>query len=203
MRSPGERCEVDATKKQLREKFAAQRAAMSAVEREEAAARLAAHMTATPFGLDEQTTVAAYVPVGTEPGSLAYLDALVHTGATVLLPVVPPGDPQPLDWVRYAGPASLERRRWGLLEPTGPHLGTGAIRSASVIFVPALAVSRSGVRLGRGAGYYDRSIAGVPATLVAVVYDGEVVDELPGDAYDVPMGWVVTPEGGFEEIESH
>ncbi|MEP9413238.1 5-formyltetrahydrofolate cyclo-ligase [Gordonia sp. VNQ95] len=191
------------TKRQLREEFVARRAAMSVDERDAAAARLAAHMAATPFGLDEYATVAAYVPVGAEPGSVAMLDALADTGATVLLPVVPPGDPQPLEWVSYTGPASLERRRWGLLEPTGPHLGTDAIRSASVIIVPALAVSRSGVRLGRGAGYYDRSIAGVPATLVAVVYDGEVVDELPGDAYDVPMGWVVTPEGGFEEIESH
>ena len=46
------------------------------------------------------------------------------------------------------------------------------------MLVPALAVDRRGVRLGRGAGFYDRSLplAAPAARLVAVVRDDELVD---------------------------
>ncbi|WP_168703187.1 5-formyltetrahydrofolate cyclo-ligase [Gordonia paraffinivorans] len=196
-------------KDQRRQEAASRRAAMPASDRERAALDLAEWIHTCPFRLEYDVTVAAYVPVGIEPGSVpadsgvaptAMLDALLDRGVTVLLPVVPEGDPAPLDWARYTGPRSLETRRWGLLEPTGTRLGTAAIRAASVIFIPALAVDRTGIRLGRGAGYYDRSIAGLSAELVAVVYDDELVDSLPSDAHDVPVGWVLTPGGGFREL---
>ena len=55
-------------------------------------------------------------------------------------------------------------------------------------------------RLGRGAGYYDRTLIGSSAELVAVVYDDEVVDALPSGNYDVPVGWALTPAGGFRKL---
>ena len=49
------------------------------------------------------------------------------------------------------------------------------------MIVPALAVDRRGVRLGRGRGFYDRSLDGrdPQAQLIAMVRDAELVDELP------------------------
>jgi 5-formyltetrahydrofolate cyclo-ligase len=63
--------------------------------------------------------------------------------------------------------------------------------------VPALAVSRSGVRLGRGGGSYDRALARVPPgmPIIAMIYDDELVDELPHDDWDVPVTGAVTPSG--------
>ncbi|MGV9824153.1 5-formyltetrahydrofolate cyclo-ligase [Gordonia sp. NPDC003429] len=187
-------------KRRLRDEFTDRRSSLSPFVREQAAADLADWIYAAPFRLEYDVTVGAYVPFGTEPGSPALLDALLDRGVTVLVPAVPPGDPAPLDWVRYDGTTSIERGRWGLLEPTGERLGPQAIRAASVILMPALAVDKSGVRLGRGAGYYDRSLSGLSADLVAVVYDDEVVDSLPSGPYDVPVGWVLTPEKGFAEL---
>lgn len=67
------------------------------------------------------------------------------------------------------------------------------------MLVPALAVDRSGVRLGRGGGFYDRSLplCTPRARLVAVVRDDEVLDALPAEPHDVRMTHALTPVGGL------
>ncbi len=146
------------------------------------------------------STVCAYVPVGTEPGSINMLDTLLLRSVRVLLPAVrtaADNSPLPLRWGEYR-PGALVRGRWGLLEPPEPLLPASALAAAALVLVPALAVDRSGVRLGRGSGFYDRSLgARQPHTrLIAVVRDDEVFDELPAEPHDVPMTDALTPRGG-------
>lgn len=150
-------------------------------------------------GIGTGTTACCYVPFGSEPGSLALVDALAATGARVLLPVVP-DVPGPLRWAGYAGRTSLVPGRWrGLREPSGPRLPAAVIAEAAVVLVPALAVDRSGVRLGRGAGFYDRSLplAAADARLIAVVRDSELVPRLPAEEHDVRMSAALTPGRGL------
>ena len=144
------------------------------------------------------STVCAYVPVGTEPGSLALLEALRTAGRRVLLPIVT--GREPLDWGVYFGPDSLVPGPYGLREPSGLRLGPGAVVNADAVLVPALAVDRRGVRLGRGAGHYDRSIGAVTAPRIAVVRDEEFVDRLPAEPHDVLMTAVLTPTGGLVRL---
>lgn len=147
-------------------------------------------------------TVCAYYPVGTEPGSPLMLDTLVAAGCTVLLPVVASRGGV-LDWAVYTGDnGSVVTGPYGVLEPAGPRLGSRALAAASTVLVPALAVDRRGVRLGRGGGYYDRTLplAATGAALVAVVRDCEVVMELPSDPHDVPMTAALTPAAGFTPL---
>jgi 5-formyltetrahydrofolate cyclo-ligase len=151
-------------------------------------------------------TICAYVPVGSEPGSTAMLDALTGLGARVLLPVAredETGIPRPLQWGIYRA-GDLVDARFGLREPEPPWLGVEAIASASVVLVPALAVDLAGVRLGRGAGFYDRSLsqADPAARLVAVVRDDELVDRLPGEDHDVPMTHALTPGCGLVALRT-
>ncbi len=103
----------------------------------------------------------------------------------------------PLDWAVHTGAAGLVPAGLGLLEPTGPRLGVSAIGGASLVLVPALAVSVSGVRLGKGKGHYDRSLPLVKAPLVAVVRDAEVLAEVPAEPHDVLMNGVLTPSVGL------
>ncbi|MFF7184880.1 5-formyltetrahydrofolate cyclo-ligase [Streptomyces sp. NPDC008222] len=147
-------------------------------------------------------TVAAYVSVGEEPGTLALLDALRARGVRVLLPVLLPDND--LDWGVYTGPDSLVRVRRGsrmaLLEPAGEHLGPEAVRQADAVLLPGLAVDARGMRLGRGGGSYDRVLArleraGAGPALVVLLYDPEVVDRVPEEAHDRPVHAVVTPSG--------
>ncbi|HWE89101.1 MAG TPA: 5-formyltetrahydrofolate cyclo-ligase [Pseudonocardiaceae bacterium] len=145
-------------------------------------------------------TVCGYLPVGVEPGSAAMLDALVAAGRRVLLPVVTGA--APLDWAEYTGPDALRPGPHGLREPAGRRLGPAAIREADTVLVPALAVDRRGVRLGRGGGHYDRSLPlTVPGTpLVAVIRDDEWVQLLPDEPHDVRMTAVLTPRLGLVEL---
>ncbi len=128
------------------------------------------------------------------------LDAAARAGVTVLLPIA--GEPGPMSWAHYTGPDSLEPARHGLLEPSGPVLPPAAIGDAAVILVPALAVDRRGGRLGRGAGFYDRTLplAAPDAWLVGVVYDDDLVDLLPTEDHDVRMTHVLTPAGGLRPL---
>jgi 5-formyltetrahydrofolate cyclo-ligase len=147
-------------------------------------------------------TVCAYLPFGNEPGTTAFVDALAAGGARVLLPVIL-SRTEPLDWAEYTDEADLVPSRFrGIREPGGKRLGTDAVGAAELILVPALAVDHRGVRLGRGAGHYDRSLvfAAAGATLLAVVRDEELVERLPGEPHDVRMSGALTPGRGVLEL---
>lgn len=143
--------------------------------------------------------VCAYHPVGTEPGSAGILDALRDGGARVLLPVV--AGHGTLDWAEHDG--ALRSGPLGLLEPVGPRLGSAAVADAAVVLVPALAVDRGGTRLGRGAGYYDRTLLLTTGgtQLVAVVRDVELVEELPAEQHDVRVTAALTPGRGLLPLQ--
>ncbi|HEV7360443.1 MAG TPA: 5-formyltetrahydrofolate cyclo-ligase [Mycobacterium sp.] len=152
------------------------------------------------------STVCAYVPVGVEPGSVAMLDMLLRRSRRVLLPVARTsgdGTPLPLRWGEYR-PGELVRGHWGLLEPPEPWLPESVLAEAEMVVVPALAVDHRGARLGRGRGFYDRSLDGrnPQARLIAMVRDVEFVDELPADPHDVPMTHVITPERGVTRLRT-
>jgi 5-formyltetrahydrofolate cyclo-ligase len=138
-------------------------------------------------------TVAGFVGVGTEPPTLPLLDALRRQGVRVLLPVVRAD--RVLDW--GAGGAELVSGPLGLLEPAGPYLGPGAVREAGLVLVPALAVDHAGRRLGRGGGYYDRALATLSRTVpvIAVVFDDELIDDVPVEPHDRAVDAALTPSG--------
>jgi 5-formyltetrahydrofolate cyclo-ligase len=141
-------------------------------------------------------TVAAYQPFGTEPGGPdlpAALAGALPAGGRLLLPVL--RDDRALDWAVHGAGASEGSWR----APAGHRLGIAAIGQADLVVVPALAVDRRGVRLGRGGGSYDRALAlAAPAALVvALLYDGELVDALPAEPHDRHVSAVITPSDGL------
>jgi 5-formyltetrahydrofolate cyclo-ligase len=150
-------------------------------------------------GLAGCRAFAAYVPEPEEPGHGRIPAAFARLGARVLLPVVP-AEGTDLAWAVDTG--RLAPGRFGLLEPVGPRLGPTAIGTADVVVVPALAIGRNGTRLGRGGGYYDRALQYVrgDAVLVAVVFDDELLDELPTEPHDQRVSAVVTPSGGWQAL---
>ena len=157
-------------------------------------------MTARAQSMDARL-IAAYIPFGTEPGSTALLDEL-SVRATVVVPVVrADGD---LDWAAWTGADDLVPVGPGgrLLRPIGPTLGARFVVDANLVLVPALLVGADGARLGRGGGSYDRALARVSRAtpVAALLFDGELVDRLPTEPWDVPVSAAVTPGGGWTEL---
>ncbi|WP_373306512.1 5-formyltetrahydrofolate cyclo-ligase [Streptomyces mirabilis] len=185
----------------LRRGFLAVRSRLTPYDLRESAGALALRALELPE-LAHARTVAAYVSMGSEPGTLALLDALHARGVRVLLPVLLADND--LDWGAYTGEGSLERVQHGgrmaLLEPAGERLGPEAVQDADAVLLPGLAVDRRGMRLGRGGGSYDRVLArleraGADPALVVLLYDAEVVEHVPAEPHDRPVHAVVTPSG--------
>ncbi len=189
------------SKARLRRELLAARRALSPDARRTAADALAVTALELPELAGAQT-VAAYVSVGTEPGTRALLDALRAVGKRVLLPLLLPDND--LDWAAYEGPCGLAEAahpgKMRLLEPTGPALGPDAVTAADAVLLPGLAVDGRGMRLGRGGGSYDRVLerlerAGAHPALVVLLYDDEVVARVPEEPHDHPVRAVATPSG--------
>jgi 5-formyltetrahydrofolate cyclo-ligase len=185
---------VLAAKTALRDQLLAARRRRSLLEVGEAARAIAGHLLATPE-VRRAATVAAYVSMGTEPGTGALLDALAAAGKRVILPVVLPD--LDLDWALYQGSELLETARRGLLEPGGRRLGVDAVAGADAVLVPGLAVAVDGSRMGRGGGCYDRALARVPVgTFTCILlYDDELVAGVPHEQHDLAVSAAATPSG--------
>ena len=178
----------------VRDQLLTARRRLSLVEVSEAARAVAEHLLAEPE-VRRAATVAAYVSVGSEPGTGPLLDGLCAAGKRVILPVLLPDND--LDWAVYRSEADLLPAGRGLLEPGGEPLGPNAIGTADAVLVPGLAVSPAGARLGRGGGSYDRALGRVPVgTFTCVLlYDGEVGVDVPVEPHDRPVRFAATPSG--------
>jgi 5-formyltetrahydrofolate cyclo-ligase len=185
-------------KADLRRQILAARRALSAP----VLARAAAGVRDTAVQLIRRlhpTVVAAYVPIGTEPGGAdlpAALAAALPPGGRLLLPLLRPD--LDLDWAEWAHGDPLTPAGRGLREPAGPGLGRSAVGGAELVFVPAVAVDRRGRRLGRGGGSYDRALARVSpgALTVALLHDGELLAEVPAEPHDRAVRAAITPGTG-------
>ena len=84
----------------------------------------------------------------------------------------------------------LELGAFHIEEPTGDNIADP--EEIELVVVPAVAYDRRGNRLGRGKGFYDRFLASTKATKIGVGYEFQLLDEIPAEAHDVPMGMVRT-----------
>jgi 5-formyltetrahydrofolate cyclo-ligase len=190
-------------KSTVRVRLLARRDALSMTERAQAAERVRAHLLArlaAHAARGASLLVAAYVPVGAEPGGADLPDALCAAGARVLLPVLRADND--LDWADFDHSTELVVTDRGLREPAGRRLGIAAVAEVDVVVAPAVAVDLLGTRLGRGAGCYDRALARVPAgvPVVALLHDGELLDRLPAEPHDRAVSAAVTPSGGWCDL---
>jgi len=135
--------------------------------------------------------IACYSARAGEPPTDILRAALRADGATVLLPRV---EGAGLVWCADDDQTPMAKNAMGIFEPTTEPVDT----QPAAWIIPALAIDEDGYRLGQGGGFYDRTLAGLAADrrgpIVAVVFEDEVVSEVPREDHDQPVDIVVTPE---------
>lgn len=149
------------------------------------------------LGADSLGCVTAYEPMRTEPPVGPFADRLRGDETTVLVPITLAHGQ--LRW-REAHPDVGDNPMVAAHDIDVPSWGPEALARVDVAFIPALAISATGFRLGQGGGYYDRAIPALrtarPRTLVvAIVFADEFGVDVPTDPHDIQVDAVMTPEG--------
>lgn len=178
-------------KRALRAELRERRRIATATERERAAAGTTEQLTRLVAATGARS-IAAYLSTPNEPPTRDFLRAAHADGIRILLPVSRADGL--LDWAPYDGDDEDEDVL-GMPTPTSELLGPIAINDVDLIIVPAAAVDASGMRMGWGQGYFDKTLGSMAACppVYAVVFDHEVVDALPRERHDEGVDGAVTP----------
>ncbi len=160
---------------------------------EEAGLRVArAFLSAVPVPYG--AIVAGYAPLKGEIDPTPLLKRLSAQGHPIALPTVEVAG-RPLVFRRWRPGDPLQVGQFGAREPA-----RAAERLApSIVVVPLVAFDRTGYRLGRGGGFYDRTLrelrdAGAVLT-VGLAFSTQEVERVPREAHDERLDWVATEEG--------
>ncbi|HUO94060.1 MAG TPA: 5-formyltetrahydrofolate cyclo-ligase [Rhizomicrobium sp.] len=171
---------------------ARERRAQLAEDLPDFAKRVASHAVRLP--LTRRTPVASYWPLRDEadPGTLAA--TLAEFGHPILLPRVM-GKDQPLSFRLWRQTDETEVSAFGVPEP----LASAPEMVPAAVLVPLLAFDASGVRLGYGGGYYDRTLAALRAQgriiVIGIAYSGQEKVGLPTAPHDEKLDMVLTEKG--------
>lgn len=143
--------------------------------------------------LQDVRTVAAYASFGHEVDTTGLLTSLYQRGFRVVLPVVN-RSARTMEFKTMETLSSLRSGSFGIREPVqGRHCSPPEI---DLFFVPGLAFDHHGLRLGRGAGYYDRYLANARtgALKIGLAYQRQISPGLPAEPHDISMDLVITEE---------
>lgn len=146
---------------------------------------------AAALGLGPGIAVSVYWPMREEMDVKPLIRELARLGCVIALPVVM-GKGKPLIFRRWRPGTALRAGTFGLSEP---HEGEPEV-TPRIVFAPLLAFDRQGRRIGWGAGFYDRTLAGLrargPVTAVGIAYAAQEIAEVPAGPFDQPLDWIAT-----------
>lgn len=185
-------------KAELRRALRAKRRSLTDAEQRRAARELLAHLAGTRLFLVSQR-IACYLPSDGEIDSRLVMERMWRMGKRAFLPVVSRLAQDRLWFAEARASTKLYRNRFGIPEPRVRKTDLVRAESLDLILLPLVAFDERGNRLGRGAGFYDRSLAFLrhrthlrKPRLLGLAHDFQRVAELPADAWDIPLDGVVT-----------
>lgn len=181
-------------KQDLRRSFLAQREALPDCARQQADA----HITRRVLNLSAvraATTVLAYLSCKNEVDTWALVRHFWAAGQTVLAPRCDPARKGMMHIHRICAEEDIAPGQYDIPEPRPETALLCPAPKPDLIFVPALAFDRRGMRLGFGGGYYDRFLSTLSLPLlIGLAYDFQLVASLPTEPWDIPVHLVITPQ---------
>lgn len=181
----------DDLKRAIRAEFRERRQTIAAHERDVATSGLTEQLKELVAELNPRT-ISCYLPTRDEPDTSPFVRWAHDAGIRVLLPISRADGL--LDWVASDG-TETEPGLFGIEEAKGELLGIEAVHEVDLMLIPACAIDRQGMRLGWGRGFFDKTLAAMQRRprVLAVIFDRELVDDVPADAHDQAVDGVVTP----------
>jgi 5-formyltetrahydrofolate cyclo-ligase len=85
----------------------------------------------------------------------------------------------------------VELGAYKILEPK-KHLPRLKPQQIDLAFIPGIAFSRDGHRVGYGKGFYDRLMKKLTCPKIGIAYEFQIVNNIPGEKHDVPVDMIIT-----------
>ena len=136
----------------------------------------------------EATSIASYYPIGSEVLTQSIMQEILSKGVKLSLPRIAN------DVLEFRQISDFAQTEIGKFDIPEPRADAKLAEDIDVILVPAVGLSRDGNRLGYGHGYYDKFLAQNNATSIALSYAKQLVGNIPSDATDIPVDWIVTED---------
>lgn len=143
-----------------------------------------------------ERSIVVYAAMSDECSCDAICETLWKQGEQVYMPKVLAQ--RTLTWHKVSDARELKQGRYGIRDPITPAVGFPA---ECLLFVPGLAFTRSGQRLGMGGGFYDQVLADLDQNSLSIglAWSCQIVESLPMEAHDQSVKKVFTGERSASE----
>ncbi len=191
---PQQAIDVARWRKPERIRLLAERAALPVATRQDAAQAMATHLDhllAQRFSTLDGLIISAWWPIKAELDLRFWLASLPARGATAALPVILTPK-APLAFRAWMPGAPMERGFWNIPTPaTGPEI------TPHITLSPLVGWDSAGFRLGYGGGYFDRTLASLTPSPIAIGIglDASRLPTIFPQPHDIPMDYIVTETG--------
>ena len=174
---------------QLRQQIRKTRANLTALQQQQAEDSITQQALAL---IEERNAqhIALYVSFDGEISTEKLIKTLWAQGKQVYLPVLHPFNPNHLLFLRYLPDTPMLKNKFGIWEPKLNVQSVLPLEELDILFTPLVAFDKQGNRLGRGGGFYDRTLqhwqksSFIP---VGLAHQCQQVEQLPTEAWDVPL----------------
>ncbi len=181
---------MNGTKRALREAATVARLRLSPEERAAHSHVIAERVIALDL-FERAHTLALYAPIGAEVDTAEIARAALARGKRIAYPRLVGGQRR-LAFAACAEDA-LRPGALGTREPPA-EAAPVPVQELDAVLVPGVAFDARCWRLGRGGGYYDATLAGLPtrSTKVGLAFEVQIVPAVPRDGHDLPVDVVVS-----------
>ncbi|WP_104127578.1 5-formyltetrahydrofolate cyclo-ligase [Cryobacterium sp. Y57] len=178
-------------KRALRAELRERRQNLTSSERDFATAGFTENLQSLVLDLSARS-ISCYLSAHNEPDTRPFLNWATTEGIRILFPIS--REDGLLDWTVGDGDEEFTGIS-GVPEAVGTLLGPIAINDVDLIIVPAAAVDESGLRMGWGRGYFDKTLGSMEKCppVYAMVFDSEYLDEVPREVHDQAVNGLITP----------
>lgn len=191
---PQQASDVARWRKAERTRLLAERAALPTATRQAAAAAIATHLDhllAQRFPNLSGLIISAWWPIKAELDLRFWLASLAARGATAALPLILTPK-APLAFRAWTPDTAMQRGFWNIPTPA-----TGREIAPHITLSPLVGWDSAGFRLGYGGGYFDRTLASLTPSPIAIGLglDTARLPTIFPQPHDIPMDYILTDSG--------